>query len=239
MKKVFFTLIFSFGAVFQAYGEDDRAKYAEECLSVISRPKVDVTSSYGKLRYNFERDEKFFRRETAKRFAAEGAEMPENMEPVGLTKVSDSFDFNLLLAPIEISRGYTCLYPKEIKAYLGYYVPTVYILKNLSHESCLYKVTLRHEKTHMQLYIEALDYFLPEFKKTAERLFDTVGVKIVAPNESAEEAAKALNAAYQKVMKDKVEKWREAVEAEQMKFDSPVNYLIESKLCQPEPEQGD
>lgn len=91
--------------------------------------------------------------------------MPQDLVPVGLTKVRDGFDFNMTVGHIEISHGYSCLYPQEINAHLGYYVPTIYILKDLQKGTCLYEVALRHEKTHMQIYIEALDYFLPEFKK--------------------------------------------------------------------------
>ena len=93
-------------------------------------------------------------------------------------------------------------------------------------------MALRHEKTHMQIYIEALDYFLPEFKKAAAGQFDKIGVRVVGPGESADDAARELNEAYLNDMKKKVEHWRREVEQEQMKFDTPQNYILESKLCE-------
>ena len=56
MKKVFFALILGLAGVNSAQGDDGRERYVEECLSVIGRPTVMVTSSYGKLKYNFDKD---------------------------------------------------------------------------------------------------------------------------------------------------------------------------------------
>ncbi len=232
MKKVFFALILGFFTVHYALADDGLQEYRDECLSVIGRPVVTITSSYGKLKYNFDKDEDYLRRETEKKYKENHQEMPKDFVPVGLTKVRDGFNFDMDVEQIEISRGYSCLYPKAIKAHLGYYVPTIYILNDLDKESCLYALSLRHEKTHMQIYIEALDYFLPEFKKAANGLFDKIGVVVVGKDESAAFKAKELNEAYLNEMKSKVEKWRREVETEQMKLDSPENYILENKLCE-------
>ena len=54
MKKVFFALIFVGTLVNNATAADDLQRYKEECLSVIDKPQVEVTSSYGKLRRKFD-----------------------------------------------------------------------------------------------------------------------------------------------------------------------------------------
>ncbi len=234
MKKVFFALIFTVSLAKVGYAIDDglMKHYVEECLSVIDKPVVDVTSAYGKLRYNYTRGKDFLKRETEEKYNANGLDMPEDFIPIGLTKVRDSFSFDLTVGQIEISHGYECIYPEKIEAHLGYYVPTIYISKDLEKDSCLYDVAVRHEKTHMQIYLEALDYFLPEFKKTAEGLFENVGVKIVAPGQQADVVAKELNVEYLQKLQQKVETWRKEVEFEQMKLDSVENYIIENKLCE-------
>ncbi len=233
MRKVFFALIFAFSSVNIGYASDaDMKRYVEECLSVIDRPQVEITSSYGKLRYNYTKGKDFLRQETEEKFKASGLEMPEDFIPIGLTKVRDGFNFNLTVGQVEISRGYECVYPEKIEAHLGYYVPTIYVLKDLEKNSCMYEVALRHEKTHMQIYIEALDYFLPQFKDTAERLFEMVGVKIVAPGQQADVIAKELNAEYLQKLQEKVETWRKEVAVEQAKLDSIENYIVETKLCE-------
>ena len=125
MKKVFFALILGLAGVNSAQGDDGRERYVEECLSVIGRPTVMVTSSYGKLKYNFDKDGAYLRRETERKYQESGQQMPQDLVPVGLTKVRDGFDFNMTVGHIEISHGYSCLYPQEINAHLGYYVPTI------------------------------------------------------------------------------------------------------------------
>ena len=232
MKKVFFALIFMSAWVNNAHSvaADDLQRYVEECLSVIDKPQVEVTSSYGKLRYNYTKGKEYLRRETIKQYEENGREVPDDFIPIGLTKVRDGFNFNMSVGQIEISHGYECVYPEE--THLGYYTPTIYILKDLEKDSCLYEVALKHEKTHMQIYIEALDYFLPEFKKTADGLFETVGVKVVAPGQRADIVAKELNVAYLQTLQQKVERWRQEVEDEQIKLDSAEQYILENKLCE-------
>ena len=234
MKKVFFALIFMSAWVNNARlaVADNLQRYVEECLSVINKPQVEVTSSYGKLRYNYTKGKEYLRRETIKQYEENGREVPDDFIPIGLTKVRDGFNFSMSVGQVEISHGYECVYPERIETHLGYYTPTIYILKDLEKDSCLYEVALKHEKTHMQIYIEALDYFLPEFKKTADRLFETVGVKVVAPGQRADIVAKELNVAYLQTLQQKVERWRQEVEDEQVKLDSTEQYILENKLCE-------
>ena len=232
MKKVFFSLIFGCVIVNSVQADSQLSKYEEECLSFIRAPKVEITSTYGKLKYNFEKDSAFLRQETMKRFQDLGENLYEDFEPVGLTKVRDAFDLGLTVGQIDISNGYTCLYPEAITVHLGYYVPTIYILNSLKKGTCLYDVALRHEKTHMQIYIEALDYFLPQLRDTVEGLFGQIGVKIVKSGEGGREAARVLNDLYLKPVQEKVNQWRKDVETEQLKLDSPEHYIIENKLCE-------
>ncbi len=232
MKKVFFALILSLMAVDSVCAESMDARYEQECLGIVNAPEVTVTSSYGKLKYNFDKDGQYLRKETEKKYQKEGLEMPKDFEPIGLTKVRDGFHFNMTVGHAEISHGYSCLYPQKIEIYLGFYVPTIYILKDLEKSSCLYELALRHEMTHMQIYIEALDYFLPELKKTADSLFNDVGVRVAAPDVHVPTVAQQLNDMYLNVVKDKVENWRKEVEQEQLKLDTPENYILENKLCE-------
>lgn len=232
MKKVFFTLIFSCFFVCYAKADSQSAKYEKECLSIVNPPKVEITSSYGKLHYNFNKDKEYLRKETAKRFEEMGKDFSDSFTPVGLTKVRDAFDFNLVVGRIDVSNGYTCFYPESIKIHLGYYTPTIYVLNTLKKDSCLYDLALRHEKTHMQIYIEALDYFLPQLKTTTEGLFAAVGVMAVKRGDAGEQAAKKLNDAYLAAVQKKVDAWRKDVEKEQLKLDTPEHYIIENKLCQ-------
>ncbi len=210
---------------------DDLEKYEKECLSIIEKPSIQITAAYGNLMYDFSKDRDFLKNETEIKFKENGLRFPVEFEPIGLTKVRDTFNFNMTVGQIEISRNYECVFPKTITVHLGYVSPTIYILKDLKKQSCLYEVALRHEKTHMQIYIEALDYFLPEFKKEVNNLFETVGVKILQSGQNGKLVAKELNTEYVNTLKNKVDIWRKDVEKEQVKLDTPEHYLLESKLC--------
>ena len=233
MKKVFFglilgTLILNINDV---RADDTLLQYKNECLSFIEKPKTMVTSSYGKLIYNYEKDQDFLIKETRRRFKDGNKEMPEKFYPAGLTKVRDGFDFNMDVGVIGVSQGHFCLFPKSIKAHLGFYVPTIYILNNLAKDSCMYSLVVRHENTHMQIYIEALDYFLPILKETVDGLFDNIGVDIVGQDVDREYAAKQYNKKYLDAVMKKVSEWREDVEKEQLKLDTMENYILENKIC--------
>jgi len=232
MRKVFFALIFIGLSAVSARAQSELQRYEEECLSLVEKPKVTVTSSYGKLLYDFEKDAAFLKRETLKKYEDSATLFDDDFMPVGLTKVREVFDCNISVGQMEISQGYRCFFPTEIKIHLGYLVPTIYVMQGLEKDSCLYNLSLKHERTHFQIYVEALDYFLPLLKKNADQLFDKAGVKVIGRNESAEEAAHKLNDAYLAEITPKVDKWRKEVEAEQLKLDSPENYLIETKICE-------
>lgn len=231
MKKVFFTLILLMIFANNTFANNDVSKYVEDCLAVISKPDIKITSSYGKLKYNFDKNEDFLRKETERKYVEQGQRMPDDYKPIGLTKVRQVLDFNMEVGVIGVSDAKYCVYPKKIDAHLGYSVPTIYILKGLEKGSCVYDLALRHEKTHMEIYIHALDYYLPTFKKSVYDLLDNKGVRIANNTKEAESMAEKLNEDYLSEIKSSVNLWRKQVEEEQMKMDSIENYTLESRIC--------
>ncbi|MBQ8750495.1 MAG: hypothetical protein IJZ30_02525 [Alphaproteobacteria bacterium] len=232
MRKVFFTLILNLFLINNCWADVDLARYEEECLSIIEKPVVKLRSSYGRLRYNFEKNNDFLYAETAKKFNEYGIDMFKEFKPMGLTKIKDALEVNMDVAKISVSHGYQCIYPETINIFLGYYLPTIYVSNELKKGTCLYDLTLRHEQTHMQIYIEALDYFLPKLKEMSKTLLDKKGVRIIDADSDAELQAKMLNNDYILLIEDYVNKWRKEVEKEQLKLDSIENYIIESKICE-------
>lgn len=229
MKKVFFILISSMFITFSAHSEEEIARYQKECLSFIEKPEINVTASYGKLLYKFDKDENFLKQKTAEKFAKQGQKM--DVSPVGLTDVRDVIDLDFQAETMGLSHGYTCIYPKKISINLEYSLPTIYIANTLKPNTCLYEVALRHEKTHMQIYIKALDYILPVLKSYAQNLTNTVGIRITSRNQSPEDAAKELNAIYFSRLQQFINSWRKDVEKEQLKLDTPEHYILENKIC--------
>ncbi len=68
MKKVFFALILFCCTPFSAQTAENLQKYEEECRSIIASPRVEVTSTYGKLKYNYQKDGAYLRKETEKKY---------------------------------------------------------------------------------------------------------------------------------------------------------------------------
>ena len=230
MKKVFFILISSIFLTFSAHSEEEINKYQKECLSFIGKPEINVTASYGKLLYKFDKDENFLKQKTAEKFAQPGQQMDIN--PIGLTDVRDVIDLDFQAETMGLSHGYTCVYPKKISINLEYSLPTIYISNTLKPGSCLYETSMQHEKTHMQIYIKAMDYILPILKSYAQSRANSIGIRITSRSQSPEEAAKELNTLYFAQIQQFINSWRKDVEKEQLKLDTPEHYMLESKICE-------
>ena len=233
MKKVFFALILNLFIWSGATRADDLSAYQKECLDFISRPKVEVYGSYGNLRYNYDKDSAYLTQEQEKKVKAYSAEETNvEMKVLGLTKMQDTVDFKSEFTQLALNKGYICLYPENIQISIDYYLPTIYIANELQKGTCLYDITLRHERTHAQIYIEALDYFLPRLKKYADALFDNIGVKIITKGESVDNAMSDLSKSYHDAVQKRIDAWYKAVEKEQLKMDTIEQYKLESRICQ-------
>ena len=233
MKKVFFALILNLFMWCGITRADDLSAYQKECLDFISRPKVDVYGSYGNLRYNYDKDSAYLTQEQEKKVKAYSAEETNvEMKVLGLTKMQDTVDFKAEFTQLALNKGYICLYPENIQISIDYYLPTIYIANELQKGTCLYDITLRHERTHAQIYIEALDYFLPRLKKYADALFDNIGVKVITKGESVDNAMADLSKSYHDAVQKRIDAWYKAVEKEQLKMDTIEQYKLESRICQ-------
>ena len=234
MKKVFFTLIFAIFFVCDAWANEDVSKYIEDCLAVIDKPNIKAKSSYGYLQYNFDKDEDFLRKKTSELYNERGLKLPDDHKVLGLTVVRLGFELDVGVGMISVSNDKYCLYPTDINAYIGYSAPIIYILKDLQKGSCKYDVALKHEKTHMEIYINALDYFLPKFKDTVENLLYKVGVKIIdkpKDDQSRLIVAKKFSEVYHNYVKKQVDEWWNILSVEQGKLDTMENYDLENRIC--------
>lgn len=231
MKKVFFALILSFFVPSIVWAEDKLAVYKQECLDFISRPKVEVYGAYGKLEYNYEKNSDYLTSEQIKKVKEYSQQTSPEMKVLGWTQMQSKFDLKANFVRLALSNGYNCFYPESLEISIEYDNPTIYIAKELEVGTCLYDTTLRHERTHAQIYIEALDYFLPRLKQYADALFDSVGIKIIAKGESLDNAMVELSEAYRNAIQKRVDSWYRAIETEQLKMDTLEQYTLESNLC--------
>ena len=232
MKKIFFALILSCFFNLSALADESLEKYKTDCLRYVKPPKVTLQSSYGKLRYNHNKDMEYLGKAMAERLESLHKSTKTEFKIMGLTKVRDIFDYETMFSVFPLNKQYSCVYPESIQVRLAYNMPTIYIANNLQKDTCLYDLTERHENTHMQIYIDAMDYFLPTFKKYLDEQFSLIGVEIVSQQENVQDAIKQLNEKYLMAAQQKVEAWRQEVEEEELKLDTPEHYLMESLICE-------
>ncbi len=231
MKKVFFTLIFAIFFVGDALAEGDISRYVDDCLSVIDKPRVKVKSSYGYLKYDYTKDTDYLTRLSTKNWKKNGKYIPEDFSVGGLAVAQMNSDFSMDVSSIVVSDGKYCVYPVMFNAYVGYSVPKIYISKDLKKGTCGYDLAVRHENTHMEIYLLALEHFMPKFKDIVNGLLDEVGVSIVDNKNEVEEEAKKLSLKYHEYVKAKVDEWWNDVEEEQWMMDRPDNYDLEHRIC--------
>ena len=84
----------------------------------------------------------------------------------------------------------------------------------------------------MQIYIEALDNFLGKLKFLAMGLYGNIGVEVIDKKYASKEAAEKYNKLYYNEVEKRVLVWRKSVEEEQMKLDSPEQYIMEVRVCE-------
>ncbi len=231
MKKVFFALIFSGCLVNICSANDDLKRYKDECLGVMDKPEVVVKYSLGRLKYDFEKNREFINKERKKSEIYVGNKYGEDVDVDGLTSVRRGFEVKLDTKQIVVSKGYKCIVPEKIEVFLGYFNPKIYIANDLPKDSCRYNLALRHENTHMQIYVEALLYYMPELKVLTHKAVEDVGVRIVEPKANIQHDAEGLYADYIAYLNVGVSKWQKSMMKQQKKLDSIKNYIIESRIC--------
>ena len=228
MKKLFYILIFLSFACFSKFAEAANANM--RCKPFVSNPKVTIKAVFEPLRYDHSRAPRTL--ETMHRKEYNG-DTHEGYRINGLTpyNLKTTLEFNVLKKVFK--DGVTCFYPGEITLVLTLKDPVIYIARGVKKGSCEYELTMRHEQTHEQINVEALEYYLPKIKDSfikaikkyavAGRLKDDVTLEVVQ-----ESLQKKYFAAINPLLKE----LEDEIATEQAKFDTLEQYNYESSLCQ-------
>ena len=229
MKKVFFALILNLFFINISWG-DNIKEYEKTCRDFIVEPEVDFEYSYGRLRYRFDKPRESIRKIMQRKGVTANC-FDGHCDVNGVTLSDVAFMFDIDIGVTDINRQYVCVYPEKFNVFLGYEHPVIFVAQELKKGTCAYDLTLRHEKTHMQIYLEGLDYFLPQFKQYLDGLYDEIGVRIVKKDD-VESALKSLSEAYHMSSKQKFDDWYAEIEKEQRKQDSNNHYYLETAICE-------
>lgn len=200
---------------------------AVECSSLPVTPKITITSSYGKLTYDYSKNISEIT-SMAKKFNL----VETGLFASGLSTVNVNFDITINSIGHPIGNSEYCVIPSEIIIFLGLDKPTIYISKDLEKDSCEYKQVLHHEKIHQQINKTTLEYYLPMFKKTSTEIINKTKAIHSTSIDDIEKITGDLTRYYNKKLSPLVNFIKKEMLSEQQKLDSPTNYLYESNLCQ-------
>ena len=219
MKKLFFILTISFFLSPSAFCND-------ECSSVQINPKIKVLSSYGKLTFDKSKTQKELTKTTKQHVFVENGLFAN-----GLSTANINFDISLKTYAQKLNDSKFCIIPKEVTIFLGFENPTIYISSNLEENSCEYNIVLNHEKTHQQINIKTLEYYLPLFKNTSTTIIKEIEPLVITDINKLEDTTNDYIKIYNKKLTPLVDFIKKEIFEQQKKLDNPDNYKYENSLC--------
>lgn len=218
MKKLSFILIFLLFT--SSAGAEDI------CASFTTTPKIKVTTSYGKLEYNFDKSTKEIT-DLAEKFKL----TEKDLFAEGLSTANVNFDITINTLGQPIGNNQICLIPTEINIFLGLDKPVIYISNELSENSCKYNVVLQHEKVHQQINVSTLEYYLPMFRYVVLQLTKDISPILITDINEIENTTKEMTQGYNQKLLPLVNYIKREMLIEQQKLDNTNNYLFENMLC--------
>lgn len=221
MKKLFFILI-----IISFFFINSKSVFAKACDNIALNPTVELSTSYGKLSYDFSKSHGYITN-----IAKQHSGIEQGFFASGLAVVNIDFDLNVTTISELEGENNICVVPTSVKFFIGYKDPTIYIANNINPDSCQYKVTLRHEHAHLQINKTLLDYFLPMFEEAVNKIVMQVGPKHVNDISEIDLATHQFTEEYANKMQAIIDIFKEELATEQSKLDNKNNYKIEESLC--------
>ena len=201
--------------------------FAVDCSSLPITPKITITSSYGKLTYDYSKNISEITA-MAKKFNL----VETGLFASGLSTVNVNFDITINSIGQPIGNSEYCVIPTEVVVFLGLEAPTIYISKDLNKDSCEYKQVLHHEKIHQQINKTTLEYYLPMFKKASTEIINKTKAVHTSSINNIEKITGDLTKYCNKKLTPLVNFIKKEMLSEQQKLDSSDNYLYENNICQ-------
>lgn len=198
------------------------------CRQNAQKPEITIELSYGKLRYDFSKNNKTLTRMHIRNF---GGVVAPGKQVHGLASYNLVTEINFNLEKISSSDKVTCFYPRQVTLRIGVQDPTIYISRNLVKDSCPYIVALRHEQTHQQINAEILEAYLPKIEQTFLNVVDKNALYIFEKNMDINKVQEDVKARYLRDVNSVMDEVKAAIKKEQSKLDSVENYNYEESLC--------
>lgn len=221
MKKLFFIL-----TVLSLPTFSTASAQTIDCAAIKSVPAIEFTTSYGKLAYDFSKNNK-----QITEIAARHGIIEKGLFASGLATINVSWEISVNTIGKIYGDYDICVVPTKINVFIGYTDPKIYISNEIKKDSCEYNVVLRHEQTHQQINKTALDYFIPLFQDAVEKIAANVKPVQVSSLTEIDKATTRLTQTYDKKISPLIKVFKEDLLTEQSKLDNHSNYEHEKKLC--------
>ncbi len=227
MKKVFYILIFMSFLLFSPLALAQTATQ-KACQKVMRAPEVSFSVSYGKLKYDFSKNDRTLTRMHIKQY---GGQVPSGNYVNGLATFTLSTSLNMKLSKTTLRNGTVCIYPSKLDLKVKNENPTIYISSDLKENTCRYKVALRHEQTHQQINVEIFEYYIPIIKRRFEEAISKYALISSKHDVNLTLAQEKFRDKYVSTVNQVIKEITAEINTEQAKLDSVENYGYETSLC--------
>ncbi|MBR2299073.1 MAG: hypothetical protein IJ870_00680 [Alphaproteobacteria bacterium] len=227
MKNVFYILIFLSFTSFSTAKADQSLNM--RCQAFVPKPNVTVKAVFEPLKYNYDKVSRTLER--LQRQEMNGT-LLDGYNINGLTPYKLQTSLTFSVGKKSFRDGVTCFFPVDVDLTLTLQEPVIYIARHLKPGTCMQKITLRHEQTHEQINVEALEYYLPFIK---DRFLSAVKKYALTsrPKDDVDMAVvqESLKKKYMDAINPLLEELNKEINNEQSKLDRAEHYDYEQSLC--------
>lgn len=186
-------------------------------------PDVQIVYNFGELKYDFSKTDK----EIRKVAESQKIKVPLFGKMRGLTSLSPSIEIATEMGARMLPDGRYCVYPSIINI-KTWYTPVVYIDKDIPKDSCKYKLTLRHEQTHLDIAHYVFLVFVQALKVQIPQIIQRVGPFVDSETEGV---AEKKNQEYAGQIKGVFDVFVNALAQKNGEIDTKENYIREDNFC--------
>lgn len=196
------------------------------CSAIKVEPEVHISTSYGKLAYDFSKNTQEI---TA--ISANLGRKERGLFASGLATIKIDKEYEVGVTSEPLSGGGYCVYPSIINVFIGFSQPKIYISKELTPQSCRYNLVMRHEQTHQRINKTTLDYFLPIFKSTIFEMSRKIKPVKIKNQEDLHRINEQISNDFAKDFEKISSVFQQELAVEQGKLDNRNNYSLEDDIC--------
>ena len=124
-----------------------------------------------------------------------------------------------------------CIIPQELSVYIGFQNPVIYLANDLTKDSCLYNLVVRHEQVHQQINVNALEYFIPIIYDRIKIIVQNMRPMYITSKHKIKSGTNELTIFYAEQINKLVEEFKQEILLEQRKLDNRKQYTLESDIC--------